>query len=787
MFKDFKNSLKLNELCDNKRELIKCFENVQMNLSVLFRKETENALDNIEALANLSTAVDLCTNIKKLIDQYLAFKGNNFDQLIIMIDDIDLNTKHAREMCEQLRKYFTHPNVIILMAVKLDQLSSAIKKDLTEEYSTLINNKDSNFSFDELDEMVERYLGKLIPHNHRLYLPEASVYFENSVRIISSEKGTSDVLGEYKSLRECVLSLIFEKTRYLFYNTKELTNYIIPRNLRELRQLISLLYEMDSYRNSDKEGKGEENIIWLKTRNYNQTLFIKYFCNTWCINNLTIKGNKIMQELFKITDPLLINKTVISLLRDYFNTSAILNGSDNDIQNITKPENKTYNISLGDALYVIRELQNIANNVSDMKLLFAMKFFYSYKLYTFYNFASEKGKISNDITNNDVFLGDYNYLEKIIAGNYINTDAVDVLAKKNISDEEFPQIDISGFNNSFTSEVYNIINTNESEPSSCIDHLCSILPRKQKQNKSLMKAFDRYCVNKKSKDLISNLNRYLTDTNTREKQTIKTALKNYLDLVEKAYKTNSISRTKLKANIQFIKKLPETSDEEVKFKEILYTLVSKRYKPSEESSYRAKEEVRFDSSFSLSNIKNAYIDITSPFFNLIDIKKCYGRFYDGDDNNFFYKALLTPNSFISNLINKLSKVKPETSSLVSQFKEKQATGNQGIGNNEAIELIYNELHPHLLSMITVRNIEILEAFENFLIKIKNKNLYDTDNEFITYANYFQEISKFSMPTYTVDKENGKNINIDFSFFEAYAETLKNNTSSETFKSIISNQ
>ena len=44
-----------------------------------------------------------------------------------------------------------------------------------------------------------------------------------------------------------------------------------------------------------------------------------------------------------------------------------------------------------------------------------------------------------------------------------------------------------------------------------------------------------------------------------------------------------------------------------------------------------------------------------------------------------------------------------------------------------------------------------------------------------------------MPTYTVDKENGKNINIDFSFFEAYAETLKNNTSSETFKSIISNQ
>ena len=104
---------------------------------------------------------------------------------------------------------------------------------------------------------------------------------------------------------------------------------------------------------------------------------------------------------------------------------------------------------------------------------------------------------------------------------------------------------------------------------------------------------------------------------------------------------------------------------------------------------------------------------------------------------------MTPNSFISNLRDKLSTVRPEPSSLVSQFKEKQATGNEGTENNEALELIYNKLYPHLLSMITVRNIEILEAFENYLIKIKNKNMYDTDNEFITYANYFHEISTFS--------------------------------------------
>ena len=50
--------------------------------------------------------------------------------LIIMTDDIDRHTEHAREMVEQIRKYFTQPNVIVLMAIKVDQLGNVIKNDL---------------------------------------------------------------------------------------------------------------------------------------------------------------------------------------------------------------------------------------------------------------------------------------------------------------------------------------------------------------------------------------------------------------------------------------------------------------------------------------------------------------------------------------------------------------------------------------------------------------------------------------------------------------------------------
>ena len=162
------------------------------------------------------------------------------------------------------------PNVLICMAVKLEQLKYIIKKHFAHEFQIL--NREGSMD-DLLEAMSERYLEKLVPHERRFYLPDLEVNFYRSLviyRDVNDKGGT-----QYNSIREAVLTLIFQKTRFLFYNTKGKTSYIVPRNLRELRTIISLLFNMQDYWEGDVRPE------------YNKQLFLKYFFFFFFPNNLS--------------------------------------------------------------------------------------------------------------------------------------------------------------------------------------------------------------------------------------------------------------------------------------------------------------------------------------------------------------------------------------------------------------------------------------------------------------------------------------------------------------------
>ena len=82
-------------------------------------------------------------------------------------------------------------------------------------------------------------------------------------------------------IRQAVPQLIFWKTRYLFYNSRAHESYIVPGNLRELRQLIKLLVVMPNYYSVDAQGR-----TLLPNWN-NKTIFKQYFFDTWLSNNLS--------------------------------------------------------------------------------------------------------------------------------------------------------------------------------------------------------------------------------------------------------------------------------------------------------------------------------------------------------------------------------------------------------------------------------------------------------------------------------------------------------------------
>lgn len=403
---------------DKARKLIDQFQKTKRHLHFL---SSDKALmqddDELEELAYLSSGVDLRDSIKALIDNYLDWK--NAQVLVVGIDDIDLNTKQAYRMAEQIRKYLILPNVIILMAVKLDQLGSVIRLELTKQFREVMQKGNGSLSDSDVSEMAERYLNKLIPLQTRIFIPEPSSFFSRSLEIVGADGKTEKT---YDMVREAVPALIFAKCRYLFYNTKGATSLIVPRNLRDLRMLIRMLFLMGDYDKNDSTGRSAGN----------KQQFKRYLFGTW-LDDMDIRYKRIAKALINETEPAMFNKKVLDLLKAESVFNGELVNADKDIADILDSNNLTFNISLGDTFYVLRRLDGMGTSSQLHKLIFFIKSLYSIRLYEYYDELTDTNR-TEDRGNKPYraqeleMISDY---QKLIGGNLFLLQGDTLLPKEN--------------------------------------------------------------------------------------------------------------------------------------------------------------------------------------------------------------------------------------------------------------------------------------------------------------------------------------------------------------------
>lgn len=394
-----------------KMEFLTSLTKAQKHAHLLIDAESDVLITNkVEELECLSVAVDLKEDIKELVNNFLECLNFDYKILLLRIDDIDLNAKEAALMAELIRKYFILPNVLVLMALKMNQLD-IIKKN---EYSNL-------FALDNSDEqvvdMAERYLTKLFPHSQRVYMPDIEDLLNRKLTITSHNKRK-----EYPSVQQCVPDLIYQKTRYLFYNSPVHASYIVPRNLRDLRQIIKLLWNMDDYNYS----KGNDFHI-LQTCKYNQALFKKYLAEIWINNNLSITQQNFAHQILYTEELMYLNYYVVKEL----STTSYIN--DDVIRACCNDDNSVYNISLGDVLGIIEFLYRKTNDIKKQKFLFFIKTVYSIQLHESYdkimgaknnllkdysldNYSSQSSK---EIFRNSQYSNIEDF-EKLVKGSYVN-------------------------------------------------------------------------------------------------------------------------------------------------------------------------------------------------------------------------------------------------------------------------------------------------------------------------------------------------------------------------------
>ena len=441
-----------------KNELFKIFQEVKECLTHMNAEKCVCEEDTAEGLLKLTASVDMRNSIENLVEKYLKFVDR--DYLVISIDDIDMHTEHAYEMAEEIRKYLKQSKVIVLTALKLEQLEETIELHFDKIMNEKIVSKST------IIDMALKYVIKLIPENNRIYLPSVNVFADREVnvyrknenrkgkeykgihwRLVNKNREDDNNESEnhsYQTLKYYVTSLIFRKTRYLFYHFQGKISPIVPSNLRELRFLIEMLNNMGDYTRKNK-------------CEYNKEKFKEYFLTTWAENNLSMEGCNYLRRLFKINDTSHINEFVLKsfkeMYKDLFNIIEENKEKIKLYENVNRIchiRNRSYNISLGDVLYVRNALKSLVTNETDKMFFFAIETFYSMRLYEFYDRITEYHEpenldkyIDEKIKKRDVLDGYHDY--EILIGcnfihlfsNHIYQDIVyEVIEKKNGKDEK---------------------------------------------------------------------------------------------------------------------------------------------------------------------------------------------------------------------------------------------------------------------------------------------------------------------------------------------------------------
>lgn len=392
--REVRNHFEMRELSENIRnKFLDKFRRTQENLYyVMDIIKYDNNRDLLEFVDGLSASVNLKENIKDLVDLYMDYIDMKDSVLILRIDDVDINEQQAGRMAEAIRKYFIQPNILVLLSLKLKQLEDIKLLELKKFYSDNII-----FSNDNLREMVDKYIVKLIPRSHRIFMPQHENYHGKKLIVEYYnlfEKGDVNRKKtkplEFVSVRQAVPQLIFWKTRYLFYNSRAHESYIVPGNLRELRQLIKLLVVMPNYYSVDAQGRT------LSPNWNNKTIFKQYFFDTWLSNNLSSEYKADAIRLVNENSNMVIGALVKDILLQRYG---------NMLRQISEVST-TKEWSFADIISAILNVEKGITLLEDFKLLFFIKSYYSIRLYEAYDVMTKDKLEDNLPVDGEFFIDD---------------------------------------------------------------------------------------------------------------------------------------------------------------------------------------------------------------------------------------------------------------------------------------------------------------------------------------------------------------------------------------------
>lgn len=289
-----------------KNQILKCVIDCKKYLSLeISAKRT--GVDDWEELDVLEDSFRIKENLCTIIQHYFKLRqwSCNDGVLIILVDDTDMQLNNAYQILEDLRKYLTLPNTVILMATYLWQLRVIVAQQFASEMGTAITYQYTDKN--KISRIAAKYIDKLFPAMNIVHLPTLKLRREHErtyLRIVHNETEKS----EEEELEPLILRMIFEKTGLAFTPHKSFMHYILPSTLRGLVHLFHLINEMDeipiknpSY---DKQtlrfyakSSLSERLSYVTKRLKNLELFEQYFMEDWCPSRISDDKRELINRI----------------------------------------------------------------------------------------------------------------------------------------------------------------------------------------------------------------------------------------------------------------------------------------------------------------------------------------------------------------------------------------------------------------------------------------------------------------------------------------------------------
>ncbi|MEQ9907980.1 hypothetical protein ABRP70_08980 [Pectobacterium odoriferum] len=204
-----------------------------------------------QALKNSKSGQCLEERFHQFIDKIATTLNKKL--FIIAIDDVDTNTEKAYEILENIRRYLSHPKIVVIISGDVTLYNYIIKNRKLIELTNVYKNKGKDTETERLvGHLTQQYLTKIFPTYQRVEL--------KNLKKINNEIGVSI---ESRKEENKKITILLEEilTQTLNLKTQHINTNINFLLSQPIRSIVQLLKQITDDKPNDKNNYLPEHLI----------------------------------------------------------------------------------------------------------------------------------------------------------------------------------------------------------------------------------------------------------------------------------------------------------------------------------------------------------------------------------------------------------------------------------------------------------------------------------------------------------------------------------------------